>query len=101
MVKSQEDILKVILLSTITAVLVGGYVIWKQKSKKKRSYQLPVPRRWRQVGEISKINVYPLKSGKYQSLNIASCTKVGIKEKDTPGKLSLLDRLVQVCNGNR
>lgn len=94
MIKSQDEVLKILFLSTVAVIVIGGYMFWKQKNNKRkaRASQIPIPTKWRQIGEVSKINLYPLKSGKHKSLDSAICTEVGLMEEETTGKHSLSDR---------
>lgn len=101
MMKSGVGILKILFLSTVSVIVIRGYVLWKQRNKKPtvRVNDIPIPTKWRHIGEVSKINLYPIKFGKHKSLNSALCTEVGLKEEKKTGKFSLIDRLeiVTIC----
>lgn len=82
--------------TTLVAFIFGGFFIWKEKRKfddyeESKESKYKVPRRWRKVGEVDKILVYPLKAAKHLSLEKANCTKLGLEQENTTG-VHLLDR---------
>uniref|UniRef100_A0A1B6CDJ7 MOSC domain-containing protein n=2 Tax=Clastoptera arizonana TaxID=38151 RepID=A0A1B6CDJ7_9HEMI len=89
----QDNFLKLAFLTTAAISVVGGYILWKQKKTKLKAINESVPAKWKKVGEVSKINYYPLKSGRQVVLNSAKCTEAGIEEEHSNGKFPLLDRL--------
>ena len=73
-------------LATIT------YIFWRRKFKRRDSSKLPT--KWRQVGQIQKLIIYPLKSGGYLELQKGICGVRGLQEDKKNGKMSLSDRYV-------
>ena len=64
-----------ILLWGSAAVLVTCAIVkWKQKKTKPSGTS-----KWKKVGEISELHIYPLKSGKGIQLQEAECTDFGLK----------------------
>lgn len=87
-----------ILAATVTAVAVafGFYIMWKKNKKARYSHpplkDIAVPTNWQQVGEVSKVLIYPLKSAVELHVDKAICTEKGLKEVDSNNKLPLQDR---------
>lgn len=50
-------------------------------------------RRWKAVGKLSKICIYPLKSGRFKEISSAECTPLGLKASLGDGYLTLRDRV--------
>uniref|UniRef100_A0A1B6DQW4 Molybdenum cofactor sulfurase middle domain-containing protein n=1 Tax=Clastoptera arizonana TaxID=38151 RepID=A0A1B6DQW4_9HEMI len=84
-------ICKIISTSIIIVMPVFFLAIWKIRRKNKHTFQLPIPINWCEVGKISNICIYPLKSGKSKNLNLAYCSEFGIREEVQGEKLSLID----------
>jgi len=60
----------------VAAVLLTAAVAWwHQKVQGKNK----VPTKWRRVGEVSEMTIYPLKSGKGVDLKKAHCTELGLR----------------------
>ncbi|XP_014285773.1 mitochondrial amidoxime-reducing component 1 [Halyomorpha halys] len=53
-------------------------------------------KKWRAVGKISKIYIYPIKSGRYKEIDEAECTPIGLSYNVGDGKLPLRDRVFVV-----
>jgi hypothetical protein len=64
---------------------------WHQRIQGKKK----IPTKWRRVGEVSEMSIYPLKSGRGVDLKEASCTDLGLRtiEDETT---HLLDRY-RIC----
>lgn len=78
-----------VILSCLATVT---YILWRYKFKRQRFSKLPT--KWRQVGKIQKLIIYPLKSGGYLDLRKAKCGVRGLEEDSQSSKLSLCDRYV-------
>lgn len=74
----------------LLALATVTYILWRRKCKTQRFSKLPT--KWRQVGQIQKLIIYPLKSGGYLDLQKAKCDVRGLQEDLPNGKLSLRDR---------
>lgn len=59
-------------ISTASAVCL---IFIKKKLNNRR-----VPKKWKVVGKVTKLFIYPLKSGKGLPVDRAECTKFGLKE---------------------
>jgi hypothetical protein len=77
----------------LAAVLITVAVAWWHQKVAGRNR---VPTKWRRVGEISEMTIYPLKSGTGVNLKEAVCTDLGLQ---TIGDetTELLDRYVYTC----
>lgn len=53
-------------------------------------------RRWQPVGVLSKIYIYPFKSGKYREVSSAECSSLGLRCPMPGGLLTLRDRVFTV-----
>lgn len=66
--------------------------------KKRKGRQLPrledieIPKKWRPVGKLSTLIMYPLKSGRRWIVDTATCSQLGLKLVPEDGKISLKDR---------
>lgn len=58
------------------------------------SWVLSRRKKWRAVGNLSKMYIYPIKSGKYKEIDEAECTPLGLSYNVGHGKLPLRDRLI-------
>ncbi|XP_067015847.2 mitochondrial amidoxime-reducing component 1 isoform X2 [Anabrus simplex] len=69
------------LTSAATAILIviGAVVVARRQQRAKKQRK---PSKWRPVGEITKIFIYPLKSGQVVELVKADCTDLGLKTTD-------------------
>lgn len=56
------------------------------------SWVLSKRKKWRAVGKLSKIYIYPIKSGRYREIDEAECTPLGLSYSVSNGKLPLRDR---------
>lgn len=88
---------KVLLIASLTTLLFGSISFWWQRRKRKSYNEIPtetieIPTKWKQVGEVKDLVIYPLKGAKRKCVSEAECTKVGLKENLEEEKLSLQDR---------
>lgn len=67
-----------ILLSTTAAVSVTLAAFGYQKWKKNQP-----PTTWEEVGKVTQLYIYPLKSGKRMPLEQVECTKYGPRQTST------------------
>lgn len=59
--------------------LVVGYLYWyRQLQYKRPKYELP--ERWTAIGRVSKLLIYPIKSGYYKELDCANCQLRGMEQ---------------------
>lgn len=66
--------------------LLGTYLYQKRRKEK-------VPETWEPVGTVTKLRIYPLKSGRRKSLKALECTKVGPQQtKEEEKAYQLRDR---------
>ncbi|GLH07119.1 Protein of unknown function, partial [Gryllus bimaculatus] len=72
-----------------TAALVAAAVVttWWQRRRRESGR---MPTKWRRVGELAELRIYPLKSGASLTLKEAECTDIGVR---TTG-----DEAVFYCN---
>lgn len=74
----------------LAAISIGSAVGFYLYQKKKRGKP---PQKWEQVGEVTELCVYPLKSGKRIALKRAEFTSYGIKQRKDDSKFyQLQDR---------
>jgi hypothetical protein len=78
----------------IVLVLLALLVRWWDQKRKSTS---SVPRKWRCVGELSELTVFPIKSCAGINLQEAECTEFGIQTV-SDGPLKLRDRFVPKIN---
>lgn len=84
--------------SIVAAIAISGIIYWLQQRKKEAE---KVPTEWKPVGTVSRLFIYPLKSGKALEVKEADCTSFGLKEvTNGPEKFSLLDRYFMVYQEN-
>lgn len=77
-------------LATAFAI-VGVYILQKKKNK------YSIPNEWKQIGAITNLNIFPLKSGKRMEMSNAECTYLGLKQtEDGETLLQLRDRFLIV-----
>ena len=55
----------------VTTMLVG---YWQHRKKKAN-----IPKKWREVGELAYITLFPIKSGAGMKLEEAECTETGLQ----------------------
>ena len=67
---------------------VGGYLMWQKMSGKK------YPTRWKQIGTLGEMYIYPIKSGKYLKLKEALCGSLGLLQISDEEYLPLRDRFI-------
>lgn len=80
--------------SIIAAVAVSGVILWLQQRKKSIH---KIPTKWKPIGKIQQIFIYPLKSAKANEVSEAECTPLGLKEvSNGEEKYLLQDRQVDV-----
>jgi len=60
----------------VSAVLLTVAVAWWHQRVQGKN---KVPTKWRRVGEVSEMTIYPLKSGKGVDLKEAHCTELGLR----------------------
>jgi len=60
----------------VAAVLLTVAVAWWHQRVQGKN---KVPTKWRRVGEVSEMTIYPLKSGKGVDLKEAHCTELGLR----------------------
>ena len=63
-------------------VAVGGYALWLRMKRNT----------WKQIGTVSDIYIYPIKSGKYLSLQEAMATTMGLMQIRNDDHFPLRDR---------
>lgn len=68
----------ILLGTTATAVSVSFGILLFQKWKRNQ-----VPKQWEEVGIVTQLYIYPLKSGKRIPLQQAECTKFGPRQTPT------------------
>jgi hypothetical protein len=78
-----------LLWGTVSVLLALLVRLWHHK----RNGTSRVPRKWRCVGELSELTVFPIKSCAGISLQEAECTEYGIQTV-SDGPLKLRDRFV-------
>jgi len=67
----------------------------------RRKLKTGPPKEWKQVGKVTKLQLYPLKSGRRIELNSAECTQYGIKQnKEEEKAFQLSDRSFVVFGEN-
>nr|CAD7434207.1 unnamed protein product [Timema monikensis] len=66
--------------------MCSSYWWWRQR----KGDQKP-PSRWRRVGELAELTVFPLKSGRGVQLEEADCTEIGLRTREE-GVFQLRDR---------
>jgi len=77
--------LTLVSLASLMAAL-GAYVYQKKKKE-------IIPWSWEEVGKLTKLNLYPLKSGHRIELLQAECTEFGLKQTaDQESAFQLRDR---------
>ena len=60
----------------MAAVLLSVAVAWWHQRVQGKN---KVPTKWRRVGEVSEMTIYPLKSGRGVDLKEAYCTELGLR----------------------
>ncbi|XP_060530858.1 mitochondrial amidoxime-reducing component 1-like [Cylas formicarius] len=82
---------KIVFLGLASIFAALGVYLYRSKKKE------IVPWRWREVGKLTKLNLYPLKSGHRIELSHAECTEFGLRQTPEDGKLhQLRDRCLVV-----
>jgi hypothetical protein len=76
-----------LLIGVATVLLTAAVAWWHQRAQGKNK----VPTKWRRVGEVREMIIYPLKSGTGVGLKEAHCTELGLRE-ITDKTTELLDR---------
>ncbi|XP_014285772.1 mitochondrial amidoxime-reducing component 1 [Halyomorpha halys] len=62
------------------------------------SWILSRRKKWRAVGKLSKLYIYPIKSGQYKEIDEAECTPIGLSYSAGDGKLPFRDRVFVLYN---
>lgn len=75
--------IQILMVTSTTFALVGMYLYYRKK-------KYSIPTKWEEIGTVSKLIIYPLKSGKRIVLHEAECTTFGLR--DTNGMFQLRDR---------
>ena len=91
-----------LLSSNVTLIVTSIVALWginillrKRKEKElPRLEDIEIPKKWRPVGKLGTLVMYPLKSGKRLTMETATCSQLGLKLVSQDGKISLKDRLV-------
>jgi hypothetical protein len=65
-----------LVIGLATVLLTVAVALWHQRVQGKKK----VPTKWRHVGEVSEMTIYPLKSGTGVDLKKAYCTELGLRE---------------------
>ncbi|XP_050300005.1 mitochondrial amidoxime-reducing component 1-like isoform X2 [Anthonomus grandis grandis] len=83
-------------LVSVASVLAAAAAYFYQKKKKEI-----IPWSWEEVGKLTKLNLYPLKSGHRIELVKAECTEFGLKQADEGDNVNQLrDRCLVVYSEN-
>ncbi|GLH07120.1 Protein of unknown function, partial [Gryllus bimaculatus] len=77
-----------IVVSTAAALVAAAVVTTWWQRRRRESGRMPT--KWRRVGELAELRIYPLKSGASLTLKEAECTDIGVR---TTG-----DEAVFYCN---
>lgn len=72
--------------TTVTALSVLGTYLYHYKKK------LKLLEPWQPVGKVSKLCIYPLKSGRKIEVNEAECTEYGLRLPQNVGGYQFRDR---------
>ncbi|KAJ8933171.1 hypothetical protein NQ318_011912 [Aromia moschata] len=88
---NQQAVIAAGIITAIATVLSTYYVY--RKVRKPR-----IPTEWKPVGNVSRLFIHPLKSGRRIEVTVAECTKRGLMELEKPDKsLRFRDRLTDEC----
>lgn len=82
--------MKVTVVSLASLVAAFGVYFYQRKKKEM------IPWAWEEVGKITKLNLYPLKSGHRIELTQAECTEFGLRLTGDEGAFQLRDRCLVV-----
>lgn len=72
-----------------SAAVTVAYVLFRYRNRDR------IPGKWKLIGYVDKIAIYPVKSCNYRELEVAECTEIGLKEipsEDEPKKHLFRDR---------
>ncbi|KAL3284232.1 hypothetical protein HHI36_018395 [Cryptolaemus montrouzieri] len=76
----------------ITAALASVSVSFYLYSLFRKKLNDKIPTEWKKIGKIKTLFVFPLKSGHFLEVDVAECSKVGLKTMKTSKNLQLRDR---------
>lgn len=65
-----------IAVATGAAAIVGVAYLWYRHRRDEHK----IPTKWKKVGKLEKIAIYPIKSCAYKEIPVAECTENGAKE---------------------
>lgn len=84
----------VALLATSIVAAWGINVLLRKRKEKDlpKLEDIEIPSKWRPIGKLGTLVIYPLKSGKRLTVDAATCSQLGLKLLPEDGKLSLKDR---------
>ena len=63
-----------------TATVTAAYIWYRYKNRDQ------IPTKWKLIGYVEKIAMYPVKSCNYLELEEAECTEIGLKEIQREGE---------------
>lgn len=81
---------KITLVSLASLVAALGAYLYQKKKKE------IIPWTWEEVGQLKKLNLFPLKSGHRIELTKAECTKYGLRQTKDEDAVQLRDRYVEI-----
>jgi hypothetical protein len=76
-----------LVIGMAAVLLTVAFAWWHQRTQGQKK----VPTKWRRVGEVSEMTIYPLKSGRGVDLKDAFCTDLGLQTTEDE-TTNLLDR---------
>ena len=74
--------------AVIITTVIAAWIHQRITGRKK------IPTKWRKVGEVREMTIYPLKSGSGVNMKEAICTDLGLRKIESDNKTELLDRYV-------
>lgn len=84
-----------VILAAASIVAAWGINLLLKKRKDRhlpRLDDIEIPKKWRPVGKLGTLIVYPLKSGRRWIVDTATCSQLGLKLVPEEGKIALKDR---------
>lgn len=88
----------VVIATTLAAIVISGFIYLKKRksgrTQREVFEELKIPTKWKKVGEVGELILYPLKGARRKCLEEAEFTKIGLREIGTANenKLALQDR---------